>query len=60
MHGEPGSGDSEKVGAEGVGVPEPLQMPVLLLSVVPPELGHLLPAHQGYLKKGGGEGASPN
>lgn len=47
VHGEPGSGDSEEVGGEGVGVPEPLQMLVLLLSVILPELGHLLPAHWG-------------
>lgn len=59
VHGEPGSADSEKAGGGGVGVPEPLQMPVLLLSVVPPELGHLLLAHQGYLKKGWEKGQLP-
>lgn len=42
-----------------MGVSEPLQMSVLLLSVVPPELGYLLPAHQGYLKKGGEKGQVP-
>lgn len=44
MHGEPGSGDAEEGRREGMGVPQFLQAPVLLSSMVLPELGQLLPA----------------